>query len=66
MGITEYEEYARDCVRLAWRTQDIRIRGQLLELARIWMALAMPHDKTAAKQRRRSPDQQPQSRGGAL
>jgi hypothetical protein len=36
-----YQEYARDCVRLAWQVPDDKIRDQLLEMARDWMALSV-------------------------
>jgi NADH:ubiquinone oxidoreductase subunit D len=38
--------YARECVRLARLTQDQRIREQLLNMAREWMAVAMHEEKS--------------------
>ena len=37
--------YARECVRLAGLTQDPQLRGQLLNMAREWMATAMHEGK---------------------
>jgi hypothetical protein len=54
---SEFEQYARDCVRLAWQTQDQAIRAQLLEMARNWMALVvadmMPKPPTSVSRRRK-------------
>jgi hypothetical protein len=41
----EMEAYARECVRLAQRTDDSKIREQLLQMAREWMAAAMHEEK---------------------
>jgi hypothetical protein len=35
------EDYARDCVRLAWQTNDEAIRTELLAMAREWMESAL-------------------------
>ena len=37
--------YARDCERLAGRTDDLELRDLLLQIARDWMAVAMREDK---------------------
>jgi len=41
----EIEDYARECVRIAQQTDDPKIREQLLQMAREWMALAMHNEK---------------------
>jgi hypothetical protein len=43
----EIEGYARECVRLAQQTDDPKIREQLLQMAREWMALAMHEEKAS-------------------
>jgi hypothetical protein len=42
----ECEGYARECVRLANLTSDPRIRDQLMQIAREWMAAVMHEEKT--------------------
>jgi len=36
----EFEDYARDCLRLAAKTEDEFVRGELIEMARHWMGIA--------------------------
>jgi hypothetical protein len=43
-----YEGYARECVRLAGLANDQKLRDQLLDMAREWMAVAM-HETTTPK-----------------
>jgi hypothetical protein len=48
----KYEQYARDCVRLAGRAATAELREQLLDLARVWMDAAMTEqDAVAGKSR---------------
>ena len=50
----EFEEYARDCVRLAERADTPELREKLLNLAREWMHAVMDdEDAESAAQRRR-------------
>src|SRR5438105_1507481 len=42
--LRELESYARECIRLAWHTNDAMLRDQLLKLAREWMALSMAEE----------------------
>ena len=50
----EFEEFARDCVRLAERADTPELRGKLLNLAREWMHAVMDdEDAESAAQRRR-------------
>jgi hypothetical protein len=50
----EFEEFARDCVRLAERADTPELREKLLNLAREWMhALMDDEDAESAAQRRR-------------
>jgi hypothetical protein len=44
----DYEDYARDCVRLANLTTDQKIHDGLTQMAREWMAEAT-HEKKAPK-----------------
>ena len=37
----EYVDFARECIRLADRTDDPELRERLLQMAREWMAVAM-------------------------
>ena len=41
MSVTELEEFARDCVRLAEQADTLILREKLLNLAREWMRAAM-------------------------
>ena len=41
---TECVGYARDCARLAQKTNDPDLRERLLQMAREWMAVAMRED----------------------
>jgi hypothetical protein len=50
----EFEEFARDCVRLAERADTPELREKLLNLAREWMHAVMDdEDAESAAQRRR-------------
>ena len=50
----EFEEFARDCVRLAERADTPELREKLLNLAREWMHAVMDdEDAERAAQRRR-------------
>ncbi len=40
-----YEDYARECVRLAGRAQTPELRDQLIELARVWMDAAITEEE---------------------
>jgi hypothetical protein len=46
----EFEDFARDCVRLAGQAEDPELRERLLKIARDWMQAAM--DEPAIEQRR--------------
>ena len=37
----EFEQYARECMRIACETGDQKLREQLIEMARRWMELLM-------------------------
>jgi hypothetical protein len=41
----KYEDYARECVRLAGHADRADVRDQLLELARVWMDAAMSEEE---------------------
>lgn len=43
----DFEEYARDCVRLAQQADSPELRDQLLAMAREWMAAFMTEDAAA-------------------
>ena len=43
----EFEEFARDCVRLAEQADTPELREKLLNLAREWMRAVMPHEDLA-------------------
>ena len=50
----EFEEFARDCVKLAERADTPELREKLLNLAREWMHAVMDdEDAESAAQRRR-------------
>jgi hypothetical protein len=51
----DMEGYARDCVRLAQLSRDPKVREQLLQMAREWMAEAMHESELG-----RSPISHPQ------
>jgi hypothetical protein len=42
----EFEEFARDCVRLAEQADTQELRDKLLNLAREWMQAAMDEEDT--------------------
>ena len=42
----ECVEYARECVRLAGLVEEPELRERLLQMAREWMAVAMPEQQT--------------------
>jgi hypothetical protein len=46
MSCKEFEEYARDCVRLAQQADTPELRDQLLAMAREWMEALMNEDAT--------------------
>ena len=41
----QFEDYARECVRLASMTDSPELREQLLELAREWMNAVLEHEE---------------------
>ena len=41
----KYEEYARECVRLATHADSKEARDQLLDLARVWMDAALNEEE---------------------
>ena len=41
----KFEDYARECVRLAGRVQTAELRDRLIELARVWMDAAMTEEE---------------------
>jgi hypothetical protein len=43
----EFEEFARDCVRMAGRADAPELRDKVLNIARDWMRAAMEEDKSA-------------------
>ena len=57
----EFEEFARDCVRLAERADTPELRGKLLNLAREWMQAVMDDEDadSATHNRRPIPDPGP-------
>jgi hypothetical protein len=44
-----YEDYARECVRLAGRARTPEVRDQLIELARLWMDAAITEEEARRK-----------------
>ena len=44
----DFEEFARDCIRLAGEERSLILRSRLLVLAREWMHAAMHHHVTPA------------------
>jgi hypothetical protein len=46
----EFEDFARDCVRLAGQAENPELRERLLKIARDWMQAAM--DEAPYEQRR--------------
>jgi hypothetical protein len=47
----EFEEFARDCVRLAERADTPELREKLLSLAREWMRAVIDEEDLTAPQR---------------
>lgn len=45
----EFEEFARDCVRLAEHADTPELREKLLNLAREWMRAVMPDEDLAVR-----------------
>ena len=45
----EFEEFARDCVRLAEQADTPELREKLLNLAREWMRAVMSNDDLAVR-----------------
>jgi hypothetical protein len=45
----EFEESARDCVRLAEQADTPELREKLFNLAREWMRAVMPHEDLAVR-----------------
>ena len=56
----EYENYARECVRLARLPTDPHVREQLLQMAREWMSVVMDEEKVPSPKitARRTPARQ--------
>ncbi len=48
--------YARDCERLAERTNDLYLRERFLQMAREWMAVAMKEDNLPVQEPYRAMD----------
>ena len=44
-----YMAHARECVRLAGLTDDLKVRDQLIDLARGWMAAALRERRSDAR-----------------
>jgi hypothetical protein len=44
----KYQDYARECVRLAGHADSPETRDRLLDLARVWMDAAMSEDEAMA------------------
>jgi hypothetical protein len=44
----KYEEYARECVRLAGSADTIELREKLLGLARVWMEAVLNEEDAEA------------------
>jgi hypothetical protein len=57
----EFEEFARDCVRLAGRTDTPELREKLLNLAREWMQAVMEDEgrQQSAQSRLTRPQRHP-------
>jgi len=51
----EAEDYARECVRLAYLNPDPLVREQLFQMARDWMHLAMQDIKVPGRKLPRRP-----------
>jgi hypothetical protein len=51
----KYEEYARECVRLAGHADSPEARDQLLDLARVWMDAALTEEEGERRKAARSP-----------
>ena len=51
----EFEEFARDCVRLAERADTPELRGKLLNLAREWMQAVMDDEDADSVTHNRRP-----------
>ena len=44
----KFEAYARECIRLAWLSEDRENRERLLEMARMWMMEIMNEEGHSA------------------
>jgi hypothetical protein len=44
----KYQDYARECVRLAGHANTTQERDRLLDLARVWMDAAMTEEQAIA------------------
>ena len=45
----EYQERARECVRMAEQADSEESRGRLLQLAQVWMNAALTEEESAIK-----------------
>lgn len=53
---TKYNNYARECLRLADEANSVDTRNKLLELARVWMEAArLEEEQMALRARTRPP-----------
>jgi hypothetical protein len=61
MADKEFEQYARECMRLACETKDEETREELIEMARMWMGKVMDDEakEAAAVLPRGGPGAQP-------
>jgi hypothetical protein len=48
---SEFEEFARDCVRLAGQANSPELRQKLFDIAREWMRAAMDWEETTPRSR---------------
>ncbi len=49
MPAKQFEDYARDFMRIACETRDPASRGQLIAMARLWMGMAVDEEATERK-----------------
>jgi hypothetical protein len=47
-GSRKYQDYARECVRLAGHAETAHERDRLLDLARVWMDAAITEEEAVA------------------
>ena len=50
-SVKEFEEFAKDCVRLAGQADAPDLRDKLLNIAREWMRAAMEKEKESTEER---------------